>query len=286
MANEIRNLDKKDWPFGLSQIPDGPKKLRIAGSLPPQETILLCVVGSRKYSNYGRSACEHLISGLRGFPVSIISGMALGIDSIAHKAALAAGLHTIAVPGSGLSEKVLYPRSHFALAREIVGSGGALISEFEDDFRATPWSFPQRNRIMAGISKAVLIIEASKKSGTLITSRLASEYNRDVLVVPGSIFNEGSEGPNMLLSLGATPITNSEDLLKALGFSTDNMIRKVSTSDLNPDEKIVYEALSEKLSRDDITERTGLPTHLVSIAISILELKGLIRESGGYLYKI
>ena len=118
----------------------------------------------------------------------------LGIDSIAHRSALDAGLKTIAVPGSGLDDDALYPREHLQLAREIVEKGGALVSEYEPDFKATTWSFPRRNRIMAGLSKAVLVVEAERPSGTLITARLALDYGRDVFAVPGSIFSETSRG--------------------------------------------------------------------------------------------
>src|SRR5574344_927429 len=205
---EIEILENENIPEMLREIPDCPDKLYIKGKLPSQDSKLLCVVGSRKYTSYGKDVCEKLISGLRGYDITIVSGLALGIDSIAHKTALDSGLKTIAVPGSGLDESVLYPSTHKQLAEKILENGGALISEFEPNFRATPYSFPQRNRIMAGISHAVLVIEAETKSGTLITSKFATEYNRDVLTVPGSIFSKNSEGPNMLIRLGATSTKN------------------------------------------------------------------------------
>ena len=168
----------------LLEIPEPPKQLYIEGTLPPPNTVLLAVVGSRKYSSYGREACEELIAGLAGSPISIVSGLAIGMDTIAHKAALGAGLHTIAFPGSGLDRKVLHPRSNIHLAGQIVKSGGALVSEYEPTFPAAVYTFPRRNRIMAGLVKAVLVIEAGEKSGTRITARLATEYNREVLAVP------------------------------------------------------------------------------------------------------
>src|SRR3989344_4788228 len=184
----ISELAKESWPKELLEIPQPPETLYIRGKLPAPEFVRLCVVGSRKYTPYGREACEKLIGELRGHPVCIVSGLALGIDRIAHEAALKAGLPTIAVPGSGLDIEVIYPKSNLGLAKDILKHGGCLLSELPPKEKATTWTFPQRNRIMAGLSRAVLIIEAEQKSGTLITSRLATEYNRDVLTVPGSIF--------------------------------------------------------------------------------------------------
>src|SRR3989338_6709822 len=160
----IRDLPKKDFPPLLLEINDPPKSLRIIGELPKTEKYL-CVVGSRKYSEYGKNVCERLIEGLRGYSITIVSGLALGMDAIAHKSALRSGLPTIGVPGSGLGEKSLYPRTNYMLAQEIVESGGALISEFEDDWLPRLYSFPQRNRIMAAMCHATLIIEAELKSG-------------------------------------------------------------------------------------------------------------------------
>jgi len=220
MNTEIKKLSKKEFPSQLFEIPEPPKEFFVRGEMPSNDSVLLTIVGSRKYSSYGRDACETLIAGLVGYDIVIVSGLALGIDTIAHKAALGAGLKTIAVPGSGLDDKVLYPSTNRLLAKDIIEKGGALLSEFAPDFRATIWGFPQRNRIMAGLSQATLVIEAEEKSGTLITARLALDYNRDVLAVPGSILSQGSRGTNQLLRQGATPITSSEDLLGALGFET------------------------------------------------------------------
>ena len=198
LANmKLSAISKNEFPAAFSpllEIPEPPEKLYYRGALPDDDTVLLAVVGSRKYSHYGKEACEQVVKGLRGYDITIVSGLALGIDSIAHRSALDAGLKTIAVPGSGLDDDALYPREHLQLAREIVEKGGALVSEYEPDFKATTWSFPRRNRIMAGLSKAVLVVEAERPSGTLITARLALDYGRDVFAVPGSIFSETSRG--------------------------------------------------------------------------------------------
>ena len=162
MDYKIKKLERKNWPTLLEEINQLPKQLFYAGTIPDWKNKLLCVVGSRKYTNYGKDAVETLIEGLRGYPIIIVSGLALGIDSIAHRAALKNNLFTIAVPGSGLNPKVLHPQSHIHLAEEIVNKGGMLMNEFQPEFKATHYSFPQRNRIMAGMSHATLVIEAEK----------------------------------------------------------------------------------------------------------------------------
>ena len=280
---EIEILENKNFPEMLQEIPDPPSKLYFQGKLPSPSTKLLAVVGSRKYTQYGKDACEKLISGLRGYDITIVSGLALGIDGIAHKSALDAGLKTIAIPGSGLHESVLYPSTHKPLAEKILEASGALISEFEPKFRATPYSFPQRNRIMAGISHAVLVIEAEIKSGTLITSKFATEYNRDVFTVPGSIFSKNSEGPNMLIRLGATPIRTSEDILEALGFKIEETPQNLELkySDCSEDELLVIKILNEPMEKDELIRNMKMPISRASAVLSIMEIKGLIKESLG-----
>lgn len=277
----------KQLPKRLREISDPPKKLYIRGNLPPEEHKWLAVVGARKNSQYGKDVCEKLIAGLRGQPIVIVSGLAMGIDSIAHRSALDAGLPTLAVPGSGLDDKVLYPSLNKSLANKILESGGALLSEFEPNYKATTWSFPQRNRIMAGLCDAVLVVEAEIKSGTLITSRLATEYNREVFTVPGSIFSKNSEGPNMLIRLGATPIRNSEDILEAFGLLTDEAKQKnldLKYTDCSTEEMKIVEALATPLSRDDLAEKLKISASELNTLLSILEIKGLVKESLGEIH--
>lgn len=283
----IRELSKKEFPPLLNEIPDAPKKLFIRGTLPDwtePNRKFLAVVGARKYTPYGKDACEKIISELRGSPITIISGLALGVDAIAHRVALDAKLPTIAVPGSGLDWNVLYPSSNRRLAENILESGGCLVSEFEPDFRATVWSFPQRNRVMAGMSHAVLIIEAEKKSGTLITSRLATDYNRDVLTVPGSIFSKNSEGPHLLLKLGATPVSSGEDVLNALGFAPDET-REGEPSrkyeDCSPDEMKLIGLLSSPMVKDELIRESGMSASQANAVLTMLEIKGLVVETLG-----
>ena len=214
----IHELLPHNFPELLKEIPDTPLRLRYEGQLPKEGNKLLAVVGSRKYTSYGREICESIISGLSGSPITIVSGLALGIDSIAHRASMQAGLQTIAIPGSGLDRKVLHPHSHVNLANEIIENGGGLISEYDDTMPSGAWAFPRRNRIMAGMCHATLVIEAEKKSGTLITSRLATEYNRDVGCVPGPINSPTSDGAHMLIRLGAALIRDANDVRELLGL--------------------------------------------------------------------
>lgn len=285
MEDGIRQLEENDFPELLKQIPDKPKKLFIEGSLPPDDSKLLCVVGSRHYSPYGKDVCERLISGLSGHKLVIVSGLAIGIDSIAHRAALKAGITTIAIPGSGLDKNVLYPASHRILAKQIVEEGGALISEFEPNTPAAPFTFPQRNRIMAGISHATLVIEAVLKSGTLITARLSTDYNRDVLTVPHSIYSTTSRGPHMLLRLGATLIEKSEDILEALGIEAEEKSVPHNLT-LSENEKKVIEALKHPLEKDALVEKLAMPTHEVNVLLTAMEMKGLLTERLGEVHAL
>ncbi len=280
---EIKKLAKEYWPIGLLEIPQIPKELYILGDFPEDDLIYLCVVGSRKFTSYGKEATEKLIEGLKGYPICIVSGFAMGIDTIAHKKALEVELKTIVFPGSGLSKDAIYPKTNLKLIEEILNKGGCFISEFEPDFKATTWSFPMRNRLMAGISKAILIIEAEEKSGTMITARLATDYNKDVLVIPGNIFSSNSKGTNKLLKLGATPITKSADLLEALGFdiSEKENNQKSLFEDLSPEEKKVLDILREPIERDLLIKEMKMPINQANTLLSIMEIKDLIKEELG-----
>jgi DNA processing protein len=228
---------------------------------------------------------DHLISGLRGYPISIVSGLALGIDTLAHVAALDAGLHAVAVPGSGIDDSVLYPYRNRNLAGRILERGGCLLSEFEPTFEATPWSFPKRNRIMAGLSHAVLLVEASEKSGTLITARLTAEYNRELLVVPGNIFSENSEGVHQFLKLGATPVTSPEDILSALHIEEGSTLEKPNI-ELSDEERLVFDVLKEPLDHDSIIRLLPYPKEKTLVLLMQMELGGHIKEENGVFYRI
>lgn len=282
----IEKILPADFPSLLKEIPQPPEQLYVRGTLPdPSQFYYLAVVGSRKYTNYGREAAERTIAGLAGYPICIVSGLAMGIDGIAHRAALDAGLPTLAIPGSGLDDCVLYPRTHHRLAHEILEGGGALLSEYEPRLEAAPWTFPQRNRIMAGISSGVLIIEAEELSGTLITARLALDYNRNVYVVPGSIFSATSKGTNGLIRRGATPITSSQELLDELGFTapeqSDSGTLPLDLTLFTPDEQAILLLLDEPRAREDILALLDAPPAQILSTLTILEIKGVIHEQMG-----
>jgi DNA processing protein len=286
MGDALTKMSIQEAAPLLAEIPDPPAHIYVRGTLPPSHTRHLAVVGSRNYTNYGKQVVQHLISGLRGYPVSIISGLALGIDAFAHEAALAAGLHTLAVPGSGLDDAVLYPRRNLSLAHRILESGGGLLSEFEPAFTATQWSFPKRNRIMAGLSHAVLLIEAGERSGTLITARLAVEYNRELLVVPGSIFSENSHGVHQFLKLGATPVTTSAEILAALHIDAHSDLSAIEETTLSETEQRVLAALHEPQSHDALVRILEMPTEEVLMLLMQMELRGQIREDSGVFLRV
>lgn len=282
----IRDLSRDEFPPLLREINDPPKSLRYDGELPIEGNKLLAVVGSRKYSPYGREACEDIIVGLRGYPITIVSGLALGMDAIAHRAALNAGLQCIAVPGSGLSRKVLYARSNVNLAEEIIESGGGLLSEFPDERSAAIWTFPQRNRIMAGMSHATIIIEAENKSGSLITSRLATEYNREVGAVPGPITSSTSAGPHMLICLGAALIRDSKDVLELLNLKQNDEDKTLfNLNDLSEDESVFISILASPSPRDELIRKSKFEVGRANAILSLLEIKGLISEELGEVRK-
>jgi DNA processing protein len=275
---EIKHLNPSDFAkYNISpllEIPQPPKEIWYQGKLPGESLALLAVVGSRDYTSYGQQVIEHLIEGLKGYPVGIVSGLALGVDGLAHEAALKNNLYTLAVPGSGLDSKVLYPASHRRLAEKILDSGG-LLSELPPMTAAAPWTFPQRNRIMAGLCKAILLIEAGEKSGTLITARMAVDYNRELLAVPGSIFSKNSHGTHQFLKLGATLVTSALDILDVLNIEA-TVKEKAPRPDLTETEEKVIKLLHEPTDKDSLLRQLALPTSEANILLMNMEMKGLI----------
>src|SRR3989338_7803342 len=279
---KIQKLPKEKIPKALLEIPQPPTTLYLWGKLPPEDTICLAVVGSRKATTYGKDVVKKLISGLKGYPIAIVSGLAVGIDALSHEAALDAGLIAVAFPGSGISEAALSYNPNIKLMKRIVDSGGCLISEFEPDLKAAFYTFPMRNRLVAGLSKAALIIEAQEKSGTLITARMALDYNREVLAVPGPINSDFSKGTNRLIRQGATPITCSDDILEALGFKVDKESKQQSLfEDALPEEQKILKLLTEPMARDELIREMKIPTGEANAVLSVMEIKGLIKEELG-----
>lgn len=282
MSDQIYTINPREtWPQ-LTEIPSPPKKLYVKGTLPDSSQVrYLTVVGPRHHSSYGKQVCLDLIAQLSGWPVVIVSGLAIGIDAWAHRAAMQAGLNTLAWPGSGLNSEVLYPASNFALAEEITRSNGALISEFSPETRAAKYTFPKRNRLMAGMAQAVLIIEARQRSGTLITARLALDYNREVLAVPGPITSSSSAGTNELIKSGAMAVTSGQDILQILGFEPETHKLDETYFDLTENETKVMTALKQRSTTfDHLVHELKMPSADLNTALSGLEIKGLIRRQG------
>lgn len=281
----IKEIDPVETFPALDEIPQKPKRMYMRGTLQNlKHKKVVAFVGSRACTSYGTNACRTLIEGLRGYNIVVVSGLAMGIDAIAHKAALDTGLTTIAFPGSGLGWKNIYPAVNKGLAKDILEKGGALFSEYPPETKGAIWTFPQRNRIVAGIADLIIIVEAQEKSGALITARLGTEYNKIVGAVPGSIYSGSSQGANWLLRLGATPITCSADILKELGLEAKDI--PLSSLLVNEQEGRVLDALNEPKTKDALIHELGINISEANIVFSTLEIKGLIKESYGLIERI
>jgi DNA processing protein len=276
--------------LALDQVP---KKIYIRGELKKfsEDSLgrltprVLTIVGSRKHSEYGRIVLEKILKGLQGEDIIIVSGLALGIDSIAHKEALKNGLVTWAVPGSGIDDSVIYPARHKELAHEILSANGCLLGELEPETKPSTWTFPARNRIMAALSDAVLIVEAEEKSGTLITARLALELGRDIGAIPGEILSPTSSGTNKLIRDGAYCITDAQDIIDLLHIERKNSLKE-TTLDISPEEKIILDLLREPQEKDLLLKNSRLPLSSFLTILSSLEMKGYIQETFGEVRKV
>lgn len=279
----------KDHPFlsKLLTLHSPPEFIEYEGVLPQisyddrgfGSPRILTVVGSRDCSTYGKEVLDVLIKNLSSTSTIILSGLALGVDGYAHEAALSSQLTTIAIPGSGIDKSVIYPRSNANLAKRILANNGLLLSPYEPTMRATKWSFPARNELMAALCDAVLVIEAREKSGTYITVRHALEFGKPVGVVPGSIFSDFSQGCHLLLQDGAAPIFDSSSLFSLLSLEESDPTtnkNQFRTDELNDDEKKLLELLSTPLQKDALRLASMLPAHRFLIALTSLEIKGYI----------
>ncbi len=275
----VLNFRDPDYPSRLKEIYDYPPILYVKGSLLPIDEWCLAVVGTRRATAYGRQAAEEIVSDLARNKITIVSGLARGIDSIAHKSALEAGGRTIAVFGCGLD--IIYPAENAALARDIT-SHGALISEFPFGTEPRKENFPQRNRIMSGLSLGVLVVEADETSGAMITARLALEQNREVFAVPGSILSPASRGTNRLIQEGAKLVRDYTDILEELNLTAvahQMEIREVIPA--SETESLLLKQLgAEPTHIDEVCRSSGLPTSVVSSTLAMMELKGLIKQVG------
>ena len=275
----------QEYPKILKEIPDPPGILYLKGKILPEDEISLAVVGSRKYSTYGKRATEQIVYALAKNHLTIISGLALGIDAIAHEVALEAHGRTIAVLGCGLDQ--IYPSSNIRLADKILGLRGAICSEFPLGMPALKYNFPIRNRIIAGLSLGTLVIEATEISGSLLTATAAIEYNREVFAVPGEIFAENSVGTNKLIKMGAKIVTTYQDILEELKMEEKTKaINARQVLPANKEEESILGLLKEPMLADQIVVKSGFKTSIVNSLLVQMEMKGMIRNLGGTRYVI
>ncbi len=265
-----------DFPNLLTEVSDCPERIIARGTIWDNSKYVIAVVGSRKVTNYGRAAVEMIVPKLAQAGIIVASGLAIGVDSLAHQAALNAGGQTVAVLPSSLDK--VYPARHARLAEDIVKNRGVLISEYSSNPKPHRYDFVARNRIIAGISHATLIIEAASKSGSLITADFALQGGRTVFAVPGNINSQMSVGTNRLIKDGATPISSAQDIFDELGLEP----KIAEQTDLNDNELYICElAKLEPGSLNQIIELSKLPPHLTSQIISELEIKGILANISG-----
>ncbi|MCX7779111.1 MAG: DNA-processing protein DprA [Patescibacteria group bacterium] len=277
---KIITIKDKNYPKLLKEIYDPPAILYYKGELKREENYPLAVVGTRKMSFYGREVVEGLVRDLVRVGLTIISGLALGIDGLVHKITLKEGGRTIAVLGGGLDEKTLYPSIHKELARKIIAAGGAIISEYPIGTSPTRYTFPMRNRIISGLSLGTLVIEAPMESGALITARSALDQNREVFAVPGNIYSPNSAGCNWLIKLGAKPVTKATDILES--FNLEFLLRQREIKPETKEEEILLKYLSkEPIHIDELIRKSGLTPSQVSATLSIMEIREKIKNLGG-----
>jgi len=272
-----------DYPSRLKEIYDYPPVLYVRGSLLPQDEWYLAVVGTRRATVYGRQVTEEIVADLVQNKITIISGLAKGIDSVAHQAALEAGGRTISVFASGLD--IVYPAENATLARNII-QHGAVISEHPLGTRPRADNFPRRNRIMSGLSLGVLVVEADEASGAMITAHLALEQNREVFAIPGSILSPASKGTNRLIQEGAKLVRDCADILEELNLTA--VAQQMEIKEVMPasdTEALLLGQLSvEPIHIDEVCRGSGLPISTVSSTLAVMELKGMVRQVGNMNY--
>jgi len=271
--------DDRGYPTSLRKIPQPPPVLYVRGRLEEQDELSVAIVGTRQVSAYGREVARELGGELARRGVTVVSGLALGVDAIAHQAAVDAGGRTIAVLGSSVDQ--IYPARNRRLALQVIEQG-ALVSEYPLGTKPEASNFPPRNRIISGLSLAVVVVEAGKRSGALITASFAAEQARDVFAVPGSILSPGSEGCNRLIQDGAFPVTSIGDLLESLQLANVVAHQEARvTVPASPEEELVLQHIStEPQHMNEIMRAAPLGHSEVSSLLAMMELKGLVRQVG------
>ena len=276
---KVLTFHDPDYPARLKEIYDYPPLLYIRGSLVPQDEWCLTVVGTRRATVYGRQVTEEIVADLVRSKITIVSGLAKGIDSVAHQSALEAGGRSIAVFGCGLD--IVYPSENANLARRIMQQG-ALISEYPLGTKPKAENFPRRNRIMSGLSLGVLVVEAGETSGAMITAHLALEQNREVFAIPGSILSPASRGTNQLIQEGAKLVRDCTDILEELNLTA--VAHQIEMKELIPaseTESLLLKQLgAEPTHIDEVCRSSGLPISTVSSTLAMMELKGLVKQVG------
>lgn len=269
-----------EYPELLHNMAAPPQTLYIQGTLSSIDMPRVGIVGTRHPTSYGIEACGTLSRKLTEAGLAIVSGMAIGIDTMAHRACLDAGGVTLAVVGSGLGSNVIYPSSNRKLAERIAASGGAVISEYPLEMKAAQWTFPLRNRIIAALSQGTIVVEAKKKSGALITAAFALEFGKEVFAVPGPIFSDNSEGPHALLRQGAALATCADDVLYALGISHEPAESAADHRvNLSTEAALVLSFLIEPKTPSDIVQESGKDAAFVNQTLSLMEIHGIIKRT-------
>ncbi len=283
-------ITDKNYPQRLLNCYDSPALLYYRGNADLNTSKIIAVVGTRNNSDYGKTVCEKIMEDLASENILVVSGLAFGIDTIAHKAALKNNLQTIAVLAHGLDR--IYPTQNKTLAKQMIEHGG-LLTEFISHTNPDKQNFPKRNRIVAGISDAVIVIETGKKGGSLITAELGNNYNKDVFAIPGRVTDSKSEGCNYLIRNNkAALINNAEDLLELMNWkpATKHVAKKQRELfiELSPDEKIVVDILQkqESIQIDELYFKSGLSSSAIAAALLMLEMQGLLASMPGKLYKM
>lgn len=277
-------MEDEDYPKLLKETFDPPPIIFHRGVIKKEES-LLAVVGSRKCTPYGDRIIKEITPPLVKAGLGIASGLALGIDALAHAATLESGGRTVAVLGSGIDRHSIYPESNRPLAEKIVEGGGCLISEFPPGTEPLKQNFPRRNRIIAGMSKGVFVVEAAERSGSLITARYGLEEGREVLAAPGSIFSWQSQGPNKLIKEGAKTVLSAEDILESMGLETEEKKEKRSIPDwsgMSENERIILMNLtSDPTGINSLVDKSSLDIRIINSTLTILEIKKLVKNIGG-----
>jgi len=281
---KLLTIRDEEFPKLLKEIPNPPIVLYVKGNLVFQDEMAIAVVGTRNMTTYGRQVAEDIVRDLVRANLTVVSGLALGIDAVAHKTTVEFNGRTIAVLGSGVDN--IYPVSNRVIAEKILGGRGAIISELPPGSPPLKHHFPNRNRIISGLALGTLVVEAAEDSGALITARHALEQNRQVFAIPGSIYSSVSAGPNNLLKMGAKPVTTARDILEELNL--ENLQKQLVAEEIvgdNDEENKILTLLTRVPQHFDLVAKTsGLPASIVASTLTLMEMKGKVRNLGGNQY--